>query len=283
MSLSVAKTLIAGEGAVIFLFVLLAYVALYRRADKPALVEGLALASASLLVAGALQQKGWWYHFYPSSTVSVVLMGVLVVRARGGAATFAARVYRLSAIAALVFVLVSSVGRCVSVVLHRSDDEVAEYPSFHELLDLVRRRATGKPIMIWSFNIRSAFPLVTLSGATWGSRLPSMWLVPASYWEAMLKPGPVTFRRPQERTDAERFLDSAMVSDMQSHPPELLLILSPSRNSTANAFQRLDFRSYFAMDARIAQMLTCYRYVARVGVHEVYQRSATGGCRRDVP
>jgi hypothetical protein len=151
------------------------------------------------------------------------------------------------------------------------------------LLDLVRRRATGKPIMIWSFNIRSAFPLVTLSGAKWGSRFPSMWLVPASYWDAMSKPGPATFRRPPERSDAERFLDSAMVGDMQSHPTELLLIVSPSRNSASNGFQRLDFRSYFAMDARIAQMLTCYRYVERVGVHDVYQRSAAERCRPDVP
>jgi hypothetical protein len=133
--------------------------------------------------------------------------------------------------------------------------------------------------MIWSFNIRSAFPLVTLSGAKWGSRFPSMWLVPAFYWDEMSRRGSVTFRRPPERSDAERFLDSAMVSDMRSHPPELLLILKPSRNDSASAFQRLDFRSYFSMDARLAQMLTCYRYLDLIGVHEVYQRSTAGGCR----
>jgi hypothetical protein len=107
-----------------------------------------------------------------------------------------------------------------------------------------------------------------------------MWLVPASYWDAMPKPGPARFRPLSERSAAERLLDSAMVTDMRSHPPEMLLILSPSRDSGANGFERLDLRSYFAMDPEIAQMLTCYRYVELIGVHEVYQRSDAGACRQ---
>jgi hypothetical protein len=283
MSMSVVRTLLLGDGAAIPLFTLLAYAALYRRAGNSVLAQGLVLALASLLVAGTLQQKGWWYHFYPSSAIAIVLLGVLVIRTRAETTALTSRVYVLSATAALVFLLVSSLGRAVSVALHPSAEDVTQYPSFHELLDLVRQRASGRTIMIWSFNIRSAFPLVTLSGAKWGSRFPSMWLVPASYWDAMSRRGAPTFRRPAERTAAERLLDSAMVTDMQSHPPELLLILSPSQDSAGNGFRRLDFRSYFAMEPRIAQMLTCYRYVERIGVHEVYQRSAAGGCRPNVP
>ncbi|HEX3235434.1 MAG TPA: hypothetical protein VHR41_14640 [Gemmatimonadales bacterium] len=280
MSLPVVSTLVVGEGSTIPLLTLLVYATVSRRAANPVLVQALALALASLLLAAALQQKGWWYHFYPSSAVSVVLLGIMVIRARAARARFASGVYGLTAAAALAFLCITTVVRSVSVALHPFAEDVTRYPGFHELLALVRQRAPGGTLMIWSFNIRSAFPLVTLSGARWGSRFPSMWLVPASYWDAMPKPGPARFRPLSERSAAERLLDSAMVTDMRSHPPEMLLILSPSRDSGANGFERLDLRSYFAMDPEIAQMLTCYRYVELIGVHEVYQRSDAGACRQ---
>jgi hypothetical protein len=132
--------------------------------------------------------------------------------------------------------------------------------------------------MIWSFNIRSAFPLVTAAGARWGSRLPSMWLLPALYWEDMPKAQSPHFRRLDARPEAERFLDSIVARDLEEHAPALLIVLSPSRDSTANGFERLDYRSYFTGDPRIARTLQCYRFVQRVGVHDVYERWSGGQC-----
>lgn len=278
LSMPILDTLIVGIGSGVPLIALLAYSALRQSGGKTAFSELLAVGATASLVVAIIQQKGWWYHFYPSDAISVVLLGVLLARASRVTTSLSRQVYALGAAGALIFVTLSALGRCLTVALHPMDQKFIRYPEFFQLQRLVRERAAGRTVMVWSFNNRSAFPLVPSAGAKWGSSFPHLWLVPASYWESMEKQGPIRFRPLAERTWAERFLDSVMVSDMQRRPPELLLILRPSQDTTAIAFRRLDFRAYFAEDPRIARMLNCYRYIDRIGVHDVYQRSTEPGC-----
>jgi hypothetical protein len=277
MSVSPLTTLAIGEGSAVSLAALLVFVAFKRVGLGEPLSEGLAIGTASLLVAAALQRKGWWYHFYPSVATSLVLLGILLVRVSAARPTLVTRVFTYVSLAAVLFVVGSSLSRIVKVLADPYAESVTRFPSYRELEELVAQRAAGQPVMIWSFNIHSGFPLVPSAGAKWGSRFPSMWLVPALYWDDMLEKRAARFRPLQQRPAAERFLDSAMVEDLQAHPPALLIVLAPSRDTSATGFARLDLRSYFAMDPRIAGMLRCYRPVRRVGVHDVYERISSAG------
>jgi hypothetical protein len=275
MSVSPLTALAIGEGSAVCLAALLAFAAFKRVGLDDPLREGLAVATASLLVAAALQRKGWWYHFYPSVATALVLLGIVLVRARTVRPALVTRVFTYVSLAAVLVVVGSSLFHLVKVLVDPYAESVTRYPSYRELEALVAQRARGQPVMIWSFNINSGFPLVPSVGAKWGSRFPSMWLVPALYWNDMPKKRTARFRPLRERPEAERFLDSAMVDDLQMNPPTLLIVLAPSRDTSATGFARLDLRSYFAMDPRIADVLKCYRLVRRVGVHEVYQRIAS--------
>jgi hypothetical protein len=172
----------------------------------------------------------------------------------------------------MLFVVGSSLSYLLRVMINPYAESVTRFPAYRELEKLVAQRAAGRSVMVWSFNIHSGFPLVPAVGARWASRFPSMWLVPALYWDLMLEREPVRFRPLEDRPVAERFVDTAMVEDLRRRPPTLLIVLAPSEDTSATAFARLDLRSYFAMDPRIAAMLKCYRLVRRVGVHDVYQR-----------
>lgn len=275
MSVSPLATLAIGEGSAVCLAALLAFAAFKRVGLGEPLSEGFAIGTASLLVAAALQRKGWWYHFYPSVAASLVLMGTLLMRARAARPALITRLFTYVSAAAGLFVVGSSLSRIVKVIVDPYDESVTRYPSYRELEALVTQRSPGQPVMVWSFNIHSGFPLVPSAGAKWGSRFPSMWLVPALYWNDMLETRATRFRPLEERPEAERFLDSAMVADLQTHPPRLLIVLAPSRDTSATAFARLDLRSYFAMDPRIEGMLRSYRLIGRVGVHDVYERVAS--------
>ncbi len=272
MSVSPLAALAIGEGSAVCLAALLAFVAFKRVGLADPLTEGLTIGSAALLAAAALQRKGWWYHFYPSVAMSLVLLGLLLTRVRTARLAVVTRVFAYVSVAAVLFVIGSSLTYLMRVIVDPYDERVTRYPAYRELETLVAQRAVGQPVMIWSFNIHSGFPLVPSVGAKWASRFPSMWLVPALYWDEMLQKRPPRFRPWGQRPEAERFVDSAMATDLRRHPPTLLITLAPSRDSSATAFARLDLRSYFAMDPRIGDMLSCYRLLRRVGVHDVYQR-----------
>jgi hypothetical protein len=278
MSVSPLTTVVIGEGSAVCLAALLAFAAFKMAGLSEPLSEGLAVGTAALLVAAALQRKGWWYHFYPGVATSLVLLGILLARAWAARPALVTRVFTYVSAATVLFVVGSSLTRVVKVIVDPYAESITRFPAYRELEALVAERAAGQTVMIWSFNIHSGFPLVPAVGAKWGSRFPSMWLVPALYWDDMLEKRTARFRPVQERPEAERFLDSAMVRDLETHTPRLLIVLAPSQDTSATGFARLDLRSYFAMDQRIAGMLRCYQLVRRVGVHDVYQRTNQNGC-----
>jgi hypothetical protein len=279
MSVSPLTTLGIEKRSAVILVSLLAFVAFRRVHAGDPLTGGLAVGTASLLIAAALQRKGWWYHFYPSVGMALVLLGVILVRSRQTKLAPVARVIRYVSLATLIFVIGASLSRMPRVIADPRSDAITGYPGYQELEALVARQARGRPVMVWSFNIQSAFPLVPAAGAVWGSRFPSMWSVPALYWDQMLEHRAPRFRERSKQTDAERFVTSAMAQDLRVRPPALLIVLTPSRDTSAIGFDRLDLRSYFAMDPGIAEVLKCFRFVRHIGVHDVFERSTESDCR----
>jgi hypothetical protein len=279
MSVSPLTTVVIGKWSAVVLVSLLAFVGLRRVHAGDPLTGGLAAVTASLLVAAALQRKGWWYHFYPSVGMALVLLGIMLVRSRHTNLAPVARVFHYVSLVTLIFVIGASLSRMAKVIADPRSDAITGYPGYQELEALVARQARDRPVMVWSFNIQSAFPLVPAAGAVWGSRFPSMWFVPALYWDQMLEHRTPRFRERSKQTDAERFVTSAMAEDLRVRPPALLIVLTPSRDTSAIGFARLDLRSYFAMDPGIAEVLKCFRFVRHIGVHDVFERYTDSDCR----
>ena len=92
--------LVTGPGAAVTFLALLATVALRQRAGHPALWDGLALATVATYLAGAAQQKGLDYHFYPSLGLAVVLLVLVTADLRSPPVRLAERLYRVVAASA---------------------------------------------------------------------------------------------------------------------------------------------------------------------------------------
>ncbi len=265
-------TLFFGDGARLPLVALLAYLALRGRCAYPAVITGLAVAVAGLLLVGTIQGKGWSYHFYPASAVAVLLLGVMVATVTRPLPSLAPRVYGVVAYGLVAATVLGSVAMGTWKVLHPKGAAVEPFPGFWDLAAVVRDRAAGEPVLVLSYNMRSAWPLVPYANAQWPLRYPSLWMLWVLYHDQFQQADPLAYRPPGTEPPLERELKDAVVTDFERSPPRLLIALSSARDLPGNDARRLDYLEYFGRDPRFARQLAFYRYVATLGQHDVYQR-----------
>ena len=267
-------TLVFGEGARLPVVALLAYVALRKRCPRPSLITGLAVAVLGLLIVGTIQGKGWSYHFYPASATSLLLLGLMVATVRRPLTSLAPRVYGVVSYGLLAAILLGSVTMSAWKVLDPKGPKVEPYPGFWELADLVRGRAEDQPVLVLSYNMRSAWPLVSYAGAESSLRFPSLWLLWVLYADQLQQPEPLAYRPAGTEPPVERYFKAAVLSDMEQGKPRLLVILGSARDAPENAGRRLDYLAYFSREPRFARQLAFYRYVTTLGQHDVYERAS---------
>ena len=267
---------VLGEGAPLCLFALLTFAVLRRRAGHPEIWNVLAVAAAALFVSALVQGKGWRYHFYPSMSFSVVLLGVVWVDARRPLARLAEQVYAAAGGAALATLLVVTAAGNVRQTMSPHDPRYDADPNYAELRGLIRRESPDGSVLVLSSNMASAFPLVPSSGARWASRFPSVWLLPALYMDELRADRPLSFRPPSEMGDAERYLNQAVSEDLERFRPDLLVVLRAGPDRREMGIRRLDYLSYFSRRPEAAAMLSQYGWLADVDEYRVYRRG-TGG------
>lgn len=206
------------------------------------------LSAAALGFAGAalIQQKGWNYHWYPAAAMSWLLFGL-------AGAEVAARQNRVStaALPSLVgIVMVCLSALALAVAPHKGELENPIPPLFTPVI----RELGGGPVMVFSNALRVAYPLVSQPGIGSSSRLPTVVLLSAA----------INARQPV----FEKYLRDAIVADMVSKPPNLLIAevapwgLAPS----------LDFITYLSRDPLFARELSSFRVVREVAGFRFYQR-----------
>ncbi len=271
---SPVMTLLFGEGARLPLVTLLAYVALRKRCPRPSLITGLAVAVLGLLIVGTIQGKGWSYHFYPASATSVILLALMVATVARPLTSLAPRVYGVVSYGLLAAILLGSTTMGAWKVLDSKGPEVEPYPGFWELADLVRDRAEDRTVLVLSYNMRSAWPLVPYAGAESSLRFPSLWLFWVLYADQLQQPEPLTYRPTGTEPSVERYFKDAVSSDMEQGKPRLLVVLGSARDVPENDARRLDYLAYFSQELRFARQLTLYRYVTTLGQHDVYERTS---------
>ena len=274
------QLMVRGPGALLTLFTVLAFAAARRHARHPELLDAFALASVVCLVAGAAQQKGFSYHFYPSRALSLVVLGILVFDCGLPARDWVGRVYRVITISLLATVGVVGCVRSAAAALRPVLD--LEQQHMQELLPLVRARAAGQPIYVMSYNISSAYPLINYAGAHSASRFPQLWMFPAVYMEQLKSSRPLRYHSPDQMSSTERYLNQAVFEDLRDHRPKLLIILQHARDLPKNGFRRLNYVAYFSRDPRIARILERYQLVTGLGGYLIYER-LPGGAERTGP
>ncbi len=270
---SLLKTLLFGERSRLPLLAVLAFLALRHRCPNRDLLTGLALATLGLLAVATIQQKGWGYHFYPASAVGLVLLGSVAVTTERPLGSLPRRLYGAVAVGVMVAVMSSAVLVSAWRLADPRGPKVEPHPRYWELENLVRRRAQGRPILVLSWAMGSAWPLTYATGAKWSMRFPSLWTLWALYANQFGQLGPIQFHSPATESDAERFVREAVAQDIERFEPRLLIVFAAAPDSPESQVSRLDYLAYFGRDPRIASQLEYYRYLQTIGAHDVYVRA----------
>ena len=269
-----AQVLVTAPGTALCALALLAYAALRRDAAHRALWSVLALALVAAFLAGAVQQKGWGYHFYPARVLALLLLGLALADVRRPLGRPVQRVYAAVALAALGTVALSALSGALARASHRDPGVLREQARLAELVAAVRRHVPpGGSVYALSYSNEAGFPLVNYSGARWASRFPHLWILEAVYHDQLRAPGPLRYRPRDGMGPAERYLNDAVYLDLAEHRPDLLMVLRHARDGPANVHRRLNYVGYFSRDPRIEAVLQRYRQAGTVGEYVLYVRA----------
>lgn len=271
---------VTGPGAVLALFALIAFAALRPRAAHPELWAPLALGTLGCLLAGAAQQKGLRYHFYPSFGLATLLLGLVVCDVQPPLGSMIRALYRRIAAGVLVATVAVVWVQNATVALRPTAATTED--QFDRLLGLIRARSPGQRVYVMSYHIGSAYPLINYAGARSASRFPQLWILPAEYLDALKADAPLTFRPEGAMSPSERYLNDAVLEDLESRP-DLLIVLRHARDLPINGLRRLDYVGYFNRNPRIAALLADYQQIAELPDYLVYERLARGVARTGAP
>jgi hypothetical protein len=271
------ELLVRGPGALLTVFALLASIALRRHARHLELLGVFALGALGCLVAGAAQQKGFGYHFYPALALATIVLGIVAWEGRESPRNRVASLYRVLAVSLLATVIVVVCVRNAASALRPTRD--VEQQHMERLLPIVRAHAGGEGVYVMSYNISSAYPLINYAGARSASRFAQLWILAAAYMEQLKSSRPLRYHAAGEMSPSERYLNQAVLEDLRDRRPRLLVILQHARDLPANGFRRLDYVGYFSRDPRIANIFQRYQLAADLGDFTVYERIADGAVR----
>ncbi|HET8624039.1 MAG TPA: hypothetical protein VFM14_10790 [Gemmatimonadales bacterium] len=271
------ELLLLAPGAGLTLFAGLALVALRRRMPDPVLGWALGVAMLGCFVAAAAQQKGLHYHFYPASALALMVLATLapplVIPA---ALPLTERIYAAVARAVLAAVGLVAVGGTLLTVLGGGAAERRARAELFELVGIARSEAGGRPVVVLSYHMDSAFPLVNYAGVRLASRFPHLWILPAMYWDSLAAGGAVRYRDLGDMPAAERWLNQGVREDLLAADPRLMIVLRPARDAGMNGPRRMHYVRYFSRQPELATLFGRFHLLRRVGEFDVYVRGDAG-------
>jgi hypothetical protein len=275
LSLPFWEVFLTGPGMPLCLTAALILAAFSKMARHPDSVAILGVSLAATYLAGAIQLKGFPYHFYPATAFAVLLIACILLDA-DRPRTLVTRLYGAVAVATLGAALLIAVGWSVTRIIGRDPIDLRDREIVLDLRDAIRRHANHGGVFIFSNNLGSVFPLVRYSGLEYASRLPHLWIMAAEYHEELLGRLPIRYRERSEMDAPERYLNDVVHEDLARWSPEVILVLRPAADRPPNLVRRLDYLTYFMRDPRIAAILRQYTFAEESGEYDLYVRSAPG-------
>jgi hypothetical protein len=254
-------TALLGDGSWLVIGALMAYLALRPCVPARQFWDPVAIAAGAGFLSAVLQQKGWRYHFYPSLSLGVLLLGGLALDVRGRLASPARRLALLLAVAGLLTIVTTTGG---SVAKRLADGLNWERSIGGRLILWTRAQPEDRLLMV---NFGWAEAAVALqAGKTPTSRVALLLREkPANRMTTRLH------RTPAEMGFVEHTLFRMTVEDFLRADPVLLMILEPS--------PEFDDLAYFAQDSTFDRLFRKYSYVATVEGRHVFRRLLPGETR----
>jgi hypothetical protein len=280
---SVWTLLLLAPGAALVFLALLAHVVLRSYERDRNLGDALAAGVVGCYLSGVAQQKGLPYHFYPASALALVLLSLVALDAPRAASRLSQRIYGQAARASAATLVLLTLASSVIEALGGSQREREARAALLAHAQFLRAHSAGRPVGVLSYHLDGAFPLVSYAGVRLASRFPHLWLLPASYWDALQSDGPLDYREPAAMAAPERFLWDAVREDLLSARPAVLLVLSPARDLPRNGLRRLQYIRYFGRDPGLGELFKGYEFVGMQGEYEVYEAVPPGAPRSGPP
>ncbi len=278
-----SSLILFAPGAAVVFLALLAHVALQRYERDQILTAVLTTGVVGCYLAGVAQQKGLPYHFYPAEALAYVLLGLIALDGPPRAVRLSERVYsQVSRAAALTLALLTLGGAAIDA-LGGSPSEREAREDLYARARFIRSHAAGRPVGVLSYHLDGAFPLITYAGVRLASRFPHLWLLPASYWDALVAGAPLDYRDPAEMAMPERFMWDAVRQDLLQARPALLLVLRPAHDVPRNGLRRFQYIRYFGRDPELARLFEGYELIAEEGEYLVYGEIPAGAARTGPP
>lgn len=270
------QALFIGTGAAAVLFACLARVAL--RGSRAHDAEGstaLLVGAVGFWLAGALQQKGWAYHYLPATGIALLAVGALLAEMSGTVRGLAARTYQAAGVGVLAMALLTpAVHALLQLTRIERPDRSDLDPDFDILLPVVRAAGREGPVFIFSTNLASSFPLISEAGAQWTFRHPSLLMLGAAYARQLDGAGMVRTRPLAERTAAEQRLAAELAADLGHYRPVAMLVIRPDAGAEGwGGAKRFDYLGYFRADSRFSRILGDYHEAGTVGHYSLLLRN----------
>ncbi|HYC31628.1 MAG TPA: hypothetical protein VEB59_05020 [Gemmatimonadales bacterium] len=283
LSNSLWFTAFLGDGAAIAIVAALGWIALHRSARTRPLWDVLLVATLALYLSAVLQHKGWRYHFYPSIATGLLLLGLITIDARRPVQAGIARIY-LSMAAAVTGGLIA--WTALACLLQARDPLNPRYdadPDMAQLAPIVRAHAGNGRAMMLSYSMASTFPLMTYAGVESASRFNALWILGAVYRDRTRAAEPLSYRTGPEMGPLERYLNEAVVDDLERNRPDVVVALRAAPDLPQWGLRRLDHLRYFSRDSSFARLFAEYGFVTEVGQYLVFRRLRPGQVGRPAP
>jgi hypothetical protein len=222
------------------------------------------ISSTAFLLTAFIQKKGWPNHLYPAVATSLWLLCVALIskvevidqRRKLTIMSFRGVVW------ATILVLMA-----LFIVKAEKYYRYQQSSPLVQLLPLVQEQARGKPIYIFSTNVKPAFPLVNYAGANWPYRLHSLWPLPGIY-----KAKKAGLLPPKQISTLEYWLTDTVVTDLVRTPPKLLIV-DRNRFRIGLGNEIFDFLGYFGRDPRLQKLLATYVFLTEIDGFAIYRRA----------
>ena len=227
----------------------------------------LAVVMAAFLLMAVIQQKGWQYHYYPLIAMEFFFAGVFLIRRCGNW-----RLWKALRLGVEGCVLAALFG--FSIVAETSLLASSSGPSSgtlmrEVLLRAVTKHAGGRSMFVFSTSMFPAWPLVLHSGSSWPYRHPSLWFLPKIYQgrDGASPDGPI-YNPPSKMDHEEKLLFSQVISDLEQHPPALIMVDKSSHKQGLSG--PFNFLEYFSQDEGFSKLLDRYRLVDRFAEFDLF-------------
>jgi hypothetical protein len=233
-------------------FVGLALLTLIVRGRSPSALERvLGAAMLAFFVIAVVQGKGFYYHYYPALALGVVILGLSVSEFAWTPAALGRWTVGVTAVGGIVgALLVVAVPTALGL---RDESARAVHPRLLAYLDQHR---SVRVVAAFTPELAQNFPLVNIRGLRWGSRLPSLWCIPAS-----------------------AYCLRSVGEDLQRYRPDLVVVWKPriARDPIGGTREIPDYLRLLRRDPGFITAWASYERDADLGSAWAYRRKDSAG------